>query len=110
MRASLPYAFGSLPMASSAAFRTASGASPTRWRIGRTMPSSWRSSAASRWSGVTSGLLSALATSTAVLTASWVFWVQRLGSNAMWPVYRRLKKSDMGPLKYRGLKEHPPHT
>ncbi len=47
------------------------------------MPSSWRSSAASRWSGVTSGLLSALATSTAVLTASWVFWVQRLGSNAM---------------------------
>ena len=54
---------------------------------------------------MTSGLLSALATSTAVLTASWVFWVQRLGSNAIRPVYRRLKKSDMGPLKYSGTSD-----
>src|SRR5688572_852712 len=51
--------------------------------IGRTIPSSCRSSAASRWSGVTSGLLSALAVSTARPIASWVFWVQRFGSRAM---------------------------
>ena len=56
--------------------------------IGRTMPSSWRSSAARRWSGVTSGLLWALAVSTAWPIASWVFWVQRFGSSAMATEYR----------------------
>ena len=49
---------------------------------GRTTPSSWPSRAASRWSGVTSGLFCALAASTA-LNASWVFRVQRFGSSAM---------------------------
>ena len=57
------------------------------------MPSSWRSSAASRWSGVTSGLLSALAVSTARLIASWVFWVQRFGSSAMLEAYRLTEKT-----------------
>ncbi len=43
------------------------------------MPSAWSSTAASRWSGVTSGLLAARARSTAEEKASWVFTVQRSG-------------------------------
>ena len=76
-----PYALVSFETASSAALRSASGALPTLLRIGRTTPSSWRSNAASRWSGVTSGLLFALADSTALVNASCVFSVQRFGSS-----------------------------
>ena len=43
------------------------------------MPSAWSSTAASRWSGVTSGLLAARARSTAEEKASWVFRVHRSG-------------------------------
>ena len=61
------------PSASSAALRSGErrDARPSA-RTGRTTPSSWPSRAASRWSGVTSGLLAVRAASTAALKASWV--------------------------------------
>ncbi len=67
--------------ASVPAMRSAStaGSTPTRVRTGRAMPSAWSSTAASRWSGVTSGLLAARARSTAAEKASWVLRVQRSG-------------------------------
>src|SRR5205085_4439498 len=63
--------------------RTVRGATPTRWRMGRTTPSDWPTSAASRWSGVTSALLRSRASPTAAWKASWVLIVHRLGSNAI---------------------------
>ena len=51
------------------------------WAARRPPPG--RAGPASRWSGVTSGLLLARASSTAALNASWVFRVQRFGSRAM---------------------------
>ena len=47
------------------------------------MPSGWPSMAASRWSGVTSGLWAARARSTAAANASWVLSVQRSGSSVI---------------------------
>src|SRR5881392_2687791 len=51
--------------------------------MGSTTPSDWPTSAASRWSGVTSALLRSRASPTAAWKASWVLIVQRLGSNAI---------------------------
>ena len=56
-----PYAFGNLCTASSALLRTISGARPSLASTAGTIVSSWRIIAAIRWSGVSSGLLSALA-------------------------------------------------
>ena len=77
----------------------AAGARPSAGS-GRTTPSAWPSRAASRWSGVTSGLLWALAASTAWVTASWVFSVQRFGSSAMTAVYGPTLKLDKERLKF----------
>ena len=51
---------------------------------------------------MTSGLEAAFAASTAAVTASWVLWVQRFGSNAMAAVYPRLRKVDTGRINFVG--------
>ena len=71
------------PTASSARLRTMSGARPSFCSTGRTIESSWRSSAASRWSGVSSGLALVRADSRAAATACWVLVVHFFGSSAI---------------------------
>src|SRR3954447_22152333 len=60
-----------------------SGGSPSFWTTRRTMESSWRSNAPSRWSGVSSGLALARALSIAADTACCVLFVHLFGSNAI---------------------------
>ena len=78
-----PCAFGSLAILSSTSRFSAAGATPTLVSSGNTMLSGWLSNAASRWSGVTSGLAEPRAAPTALLKASCVLRVHLFGSSAM---------------------------